>query len=250
LSNEVLMVNNVTKTFKLKTKGATKNIKNVLSRISRNRLIALEDVTFQVSKGEMLGIIGLNGGGKTTLLRTIAGLYQPDSGSITVRGRLAPLLHIGTGFQLEFNAKENIVISGMLLGISKSEISNKVKKILEFAELQEFSNMKLKNYSTGMKARLAFSTSLEVNPDILLVDEILAVGDISFREKSFNAFLSFKKNGKTILYTTHNLGMLTKLCDRVLLLHQGKNIMIGEPFTVLKKYKEISGQKDFQKNEV
>jgi len=238
MTKDVIVVDHVTKTFKFK-KSHQDTLKNKNNRFSENRLTALDNVSLKVSEGEVFGIIGFNGSGKTTLLRTIAGLYNPDSGNVQVTGRLAPLLHIGTGFNVELIASENIIMAGMLLGIPKSEIESKIDEIIEFAELQEFANMKLKNYSAGMKARLAFSTSLQVNPDILLVDEILAVGDISFKQKSFNEFLSFKKKGKTVLYTTHSMSMLPKLCNRVLLIHNGRVDMIGKPDDVIKRYMEI-----------
>jgi len=233
-----IVVENITKTFKL-----AKPIGEYIQRISNgkvsDRLVALDKVSFTVKEGEMFGVIGVNGSGKTTLLRTVAGIYKPDSGVVSVKGRMAPLLQIGTGFSNELNSSENIVLSGMLLGIPKSEMKKKISQIIEFAELQDFSGMKLMHYSSGMKARLAFSTALQVNADVLIVDEILAVGDMGFMEKSFNAFLSFKEKGKTILYSTHNLNKLPNLCDRVLLLNKGKIVMIDEPNKVIEKYKEI-----------
>jgi len=233
-----IIVENITKTFKL-----AKPIGEYLQRFNNgkvsDRLVALDKVSFTVKEGEMFGVIGVNGSGKTTLLRTVAGIYQPDSGVVSVKGRMAPLLQIGTGFSNELNSSENIILSGMLLGIPKSEMKKKISQIIEFAELQDFSGMKLMHYSAGMRARLAFSTALQVNADVLIVDEILAVGDMGFMEKSFNAFLSFKEKGKTILYSTHNLNKLPNLCDRVLLLNKGKIVMIDEPNKVIEKYREI-----------
>jgi len=204
-----------------------------------DKVVGLKNVSFNVLEGEMLGIIGLNGSGKTTLLRTIAGIYNPDTGSVHVKGRLAPILQIGIGFRDELNAKENIILLGMLMGFSKTEIIHKMDSILEYAELEDFADMKLRQFSAGMRARLSFSVALQVDPDILLIDEVLSVGDLVFREKSFDSFLSFKKNKKTIVYTTHNLNMISELSDRVLLLHHGKNVMIGKPDEVIEKYKEI-----------
>ena len=242
MENAVIHLEDVTKIFKITP--ATKK-SNVQQKSSTRSLKAIDKISFNVSKGEVLGIIGLNGSGKTTLLRLISGIYLPDSGTVRTNGKLAPLLQIGTGFHGELVARENIVMYGLLLGFTKGEIEKKVEKIIQFAELEEFSNMKLKHYSTGMRLRLAFSTALEVDPDILLVDEILAVGDIAFRKKSFNAFLSFKQKNKTIVYCSHNLDILSKLCDRVLLLHHGKSQMIGKPEEVISKYNEIqqSGNK-------
>ena len=239
-----IIVENLMKNFNLTTgQHNFRNLRNLLHGEVQNKLIALNDISFNVSKGEMMGIIGLNGSGKTTLLRTIAGIYVADKGNIQIKGLMAPLLHIGTGFNNELNAKENITLYGMLLGVSKPDITSRIKSIIEYAELENFSEMKLLHYSSGMRARLAFSTALQINPDILLVDEILSVGDIAFRKKSFNSFLSFKEKGKTILFATHNLGSLSKMCDRVMLLEKGKLIAIGKPEEIVKLYQERSQPK-------
>jgi len=232
---------NITKSFRFNQKG----IKNFFSKSKSNgnKFFALDNVSFEVPKGKMYAIIGLNGSGKTTLLRVLAGIYKPDSGSVKIQGKLAPILHTGTGFNDEFTAKENIITSGIVLGIKKSEIKQKVDKIIKFAELEKFENQKLKHYSSGMKARLACSTALEINPDVLLMDEILSTGDIRFREKSFQSFLSFKEQGKTILYTTHSLPMVSELADKALLIHKGKILMNDEPEVVISKYRELNPKK-------
>ena len=239
-----VLLENVSKFFK---KNEGKFTFGIFNKDDRNLLKAVDDVSFNVKKGEMLGIIGLNGSGKTTLLRTIAGIYPPDKGTVIINGKLAPLLQIGVGFYNELFAKDNIILYGMLLGMKKSEITKKVDYIISFAELNEFKDMKLKYYSSGMRARLAFSTAMQIESDILLVDEVLSVGDLPFREKSFDSFLSFKKEGKTILYTSHNLIMLEKLCDRVLLLSKGSAIMIGSPVEVIIKYREMVSTKSNKK---
>lgn len=242
-NQDVIVLKNITKHFsKIDQKGIFDVLRNkgpLESKDTQNEITALDDISFTVKKGQVIGIIGLNGGGKTTLLRMISGILQPDSGTIKVTGKISPLLQLGVGFHEELIASENIVMFGMLLGMTKNEIKQKVDKIIEFAGLQQFQLMKLKHYSAGMRVRLAFSTALEIDPDILLVDEVLSVGDEIFRKKSFDAFTSFKKKGKTILYTTHNITIMTRLSDRVLLIHQGKLVMDGEPRTVLEKYKEI-----------
>ncbi len=230
-------VKNLTKVFIVVKRTATLSL--VKKTFNNSKLKALDNITFSVEEGEMIGIIGRNGSGKTTLLRMIAGIYQPDGGSVSVRGKLAPVLQIGTGFNKELDAKENVMLYGLLLGLSKNEINKKFSKIVEFAELDRFSNMKLKHYSTGMRARLAFSTALEIDPDILLVDEILSVGDQSFKEKSFEAFLKFKEMKKTILYTSHNVKKMPTLCDRVLLLDHGRLIAIGNPKETIEKYQHL-----------
>jgi len=237
-------LNNVSKSFKLDTKqGISKLIKRTTNFKEQKSILALDAISFTVPKGEVLSIIGLNGSGKSTLLRTIAGVYKPDSGYVKVNGSLSPLMQLGAGFQLELNAHENIVMNGMLLGISKPDIEDKVENILEFAELERFSNMKLKHYSSGMKTRLAFATAIQIDPDILLVDEILAVGDKDFQKKSYESFLSFKNKNKTILHATHTLQRVPDFSDRVLLLDKGKNVMIGKPDEVIKKYMDIKSSK-------
>jgi len=240
LENFAIRVNNITKTFKLpKPQGVTNIFKGKLNSSGSEVFTALNEISFTVKKGEILGIIGFNGSGKTTLLRVISGVYKPDSGSVKINGQISPLLQLGAGFQGDLAAEENIIMNGMLFGLPKSSIKEKVKDIIEFAELEKFSQMKLKHYSTGMKARLTFATAMQINPDILLVDEIQAVGDKNFKEKSYQTFLSFKKNNKTIIHTTHNLSKLSEYSDRVLLLHQGKNVMIGNPEEVIKKYMDL-----------
>jgi len=201
--------------------------------------LALDDVSFTVKKGEVLGIIGLNGSGKSTLLRIIAGVYKPNIGKVQVNGRLSPLLQLSAGFQAELNASENIISNGLLLGVSKSFIKENVEKIIQYAELEKFSEMKIKHYSSGMKARLGFSIAMHINPDILLVDEIMSVGDKNFRKKSFESFLSLKKEKKTILLATHNLETLSTLCDRVLVLQKGKMVIMGDPEETIAKYKTM-----------
>jgi len=208
----------------------------------KENLIALDDLTFSVKKGEVFGILGNNGSGKTTLLKLISEIYLPDSGSVKTFGRIAPLLQIGTGFHNELTADENIVNYGLLLGIKKQEIKKKIKDIIEFAELQKFVNMKIKHYSTGMKTRLAFSVAMQVNPDILLLDEVLSVGDIVFKRKSYQAFLKFKEKGKTIIFTSHNLVSISEICDRVMILDKGKIVDIGEPTEMIQKYKELTNK--------
>lgn len=227
----------ISKSFKISEK---KGLFRFLSASRKKKSFqAIHDISFSVKKGEVLGIIGTNGSGKTTLLRIISGIYKPDSGNVKVNGRLSQLMQIGAGFQGDLGPKENIIINGMLLGLSKSQIEGKIDAILEYGDLKNFTNFKLKHFSSGMKARLAFATAMQVDPDILLVDEIMSVGDKNFREKSYNTFLSFKEKNKTILMATHNLGNLTQICDRVLLLNKGKKVLIGPPEEVIKKYEEI-----------
>jgi len=245
MEEDAVIVEKVTKFFKI-----NKKIRFFGNYENSNVITALDDISFTIKKGEMLGIMGLNGSGKTTLLRTIAGIYKPDFGSIKVKGILAPLLQIGTGFNAELTAHENIMMYCLLLGLKKHEIKHRTRSIIEFAELGRFSEMKLKNYSSGMRARLAFSCALQVNPDILLVDEALAVGDRAFREKSYEEFLSFKKNGKTILYTTHSTEKISELADKVLILNKGKVRFIGNPDEAIQKYNKIIMRKKERRDEI
>jgi len=237
MENIAINVDKVSKSFKNDNQSRIFNRK--INQKLKSKLFSLQEISFTVKRGEILGIIGLNGSGKTTLLRIIAGIYPPDTGTVTINGKLSPLLHIGTGFVGDLNAKENIIMNGMLLGISKSEILTRVESIIKYAELENFLNLKLKYFSVGMRARLAFSTAMQINPDILLVDEIMSVGDKNFRKKSYETFLSFKKNQKTIVHVTHNLERLVEFSDRILLLHKGEMVMIGQPQEVINRYNEI-----------
>jgi len=234
-----IRVENVSKEFKIvKPRG----VSGLLMRADPNKyraFLALNGISFTVKKGEVLGIIGLNGSGKTTLLRIIAGAYKPNMGRVQINGRLSPLMQLASGFLGELSARENIIMNGLLLGVSKSYIQNKVDDIIQYAELEEFSEMKVQHYSSGMLSRLGFSIAMQINPDILLVDEIMSVGDKDFRKKSYESFLSLKKEKKTILHATHNLELLEEFSDKVLLINKGKLIMIGKPAEAIKAYMEI-----------
>lgn len=228
MNKDSIIVENLVKTFK-----APKNFND-----KSNLIYALNSISFSVEKGQILGIIGKNGSGKTTLLRTVSGIYNPTSGNITVNGKLAPVLQIGIGFRNEISCVENIIMYGLLLGLQKDEIKSKVRSILEFADLEDFAKMKLKYFSSGMRTRLAFATAMQIKSEIFLVDEILAVGDMDFKQKSFDEFMRLKKEGKTIIHTTHNLSAVEKFSDKVLFLDRGKQIEIGDPKEVVSKYKK------------
>ena len=235
MKETAIELKNISKVFDVQTKKL-----GSVSNGESKKLVALSDVSLEISQGETVALLGLNGSGKTTLLRVMSGIYEPESGSVKVTGRLAPLLQIGTGFNVELDAKDNIKMYGLLLGFSKQEIESKIDSIIEFAGLQKFSKMKIKNYSTGMRARLGFATAFQINPDILLVDEVLAVGDENFRRKSFKEFFKFKEQGKTIVFTTHNLNWVSKLADKAALLSDGKLIEFGSPSEVLEKYESLT----------
>ena len=192
-------------------------------------LQALDDVSFNVKHGEIFGIIGRNGGGKTTLLRIISRIYAPDSGSVDVKGSIIPVLALGLGFHPELTAITNIYQSSVLLGFKKAEISKRVDEIIKFAELEKFADTKVKNFSAGMQMRLAFATSVLVDPDILLLDEVFAVGDINFQKKCFDTIMDFKKRGKAIIFVSHDMTSVRNFCDTVMFLKEGKVGLIGSP---------------------
>jgi ABC-type polysaccharide/polyol phosphate transport system ATPase subunit len=241
MESVAIELKNVSKSFEINSQKGIFSLfqKAKTERRKFKRLTALEDISFTIQRGETIGVMGLNGQGKTTLLKIIAGIYKPDSGTVSVHGKLAPLLQVGTGFNNELDATENIIIYGMLLGFKKNEIQAKIDKIIKFAELEKFRHMKLKNFSSGMRARLGFATALEVEPDIMLVDEVLSVGDQAFREKSYNAFLAFKKNNKTVVFTAHSDTLISELSDRVILIDKGHIAKIGKSEEVIPVYKEI-----------
>lgn len=239
-----IKLENVTKVFS----SFQNKLTDILSNREAQKIIALKDVSLTTKRGDTVGLIGLNASGKTTLLRVISGIYSPDSGLVQVDGKLSPLLQIGTGFNMELDAVDNVILYGMLLGFTKKQIKSKIDAILEFAELEQFRDMRLKNFSSGMRARLGFATAFQVNPDIILVDEVLAVGDEAFREKSFQAFLSMKNQKKTIVFTSHNLVTVKEIADRVILLDKGRIIKMGTPDEVIPFYREIIKKTKLPKN--
>jgi ABC-type polysaccharide/polyol phosphate transport system ATPase subunit len=207
-------------------------------RTTYERNEALRDVTFAVEQGEFFGVSGPNGSGKSTLLRILAGIYVPDSGQVRVRGLLSPFIELGVGFNLELNARDNIRINGTLAGLTTRQLDQKFEEILAFSELERFVDQKLKNYSSGMLMRLAYSIAIQIPFDILLLDEVLAVGDESFQAKCFASFERFKEEGKTVVLVTHALDLLDRFCDRVLLLDHGVVRSIGPPDEVIEAYRE------------
>jgi ABC-type polysaccharide/polyol phosphate transport system ATPase subunit len=205
-------------------------------RRKADRLVALDDLSFEVTPGEFFGIVGRNGSGKSTLLKCLAGIYRVDHGAIHMRGRLSTFIELGVGFNPDLAARDNVLINGIMLGLSPREALRRFDRIIEFAELEEFVDLKLKNYSSGMHVRLAFSVMAQVDADVLLIDEVLAVGDASFQQKCFDVFRTMKDAGKTILFVTHDMGAVTRFCDRALLLERGRIELIGEPEAVGVQY--------------
>ena len=203
----------------------------------------MKDLSFEVKKGEVVGLVGSNGAGKSTLLKVVAGVMKPTSGVVTCLGKICPMLELGAGFDMELTARENIYLNGAVMGYSKEFISSKFDEIVEFSELSDFLDVPVKNFSSGMMARLAFSIATVVEPDILIVDEILSVGDAAFQEKSSKKMQEMIGGGTTVLFVSHSISQIRKLCDRVIWLEHGKMIMDGEPEEVCNKYLQSQKEK-------
>jgi len=210
---------------------------NILRKNTYEELYALRDINLKVAEGEFLGIIGKNGAGKSTLLKVIARVLEPTSGTVSVNGTIAPFLELGVGFQGELTVKDNVILYGALLGMSRQEIERKYDWIIDFSGLERFVDAKLKNLSAGMQVRLGFSITVSVECPILLVDEVLAVGDIDFQQKCYDCFKNFKKDRRTILFVSHDLNAVEKFCDRVVLLENGRIEAQGESEAVIAKYR-------------
>jgi ABC-2 type transport system ATP-binding protein len=207
-------------------------------------LWGLRDVSLEVGKGESWGIIGHNGAGKSTLLKVVSGVIKPAVGRVSVRGRIAPLIELSAGFDKELTGRENVYLNASILGLSRKEIDEKYERIVAFSELEDFINAPVRSYSSGMVARIGFSIVTEVNADILIVDEVLAVGDWRFKKKSKERILEFKKGGGTVLFVSHQTEEVKRLCDRVLWLDHGRMKMIGDPETVVGEYEREQAGKE------
>jgi ABC-type polysaccharide/polyol phosphate transport system ATPase subunit len=235
-----ISLNNVTQRFRV-IHERPDTLRELFSKFFKKRFSfhhfeAVSGVSFDVHQGEIVGLIGRNGSGKSTLLKIVAGVYRPTSGSVTVNGSLAPMIELGAGMHHELTGRENILLNGLLMGYSKELMLKREQKIVEFADIGEFIDAPVKQYSSGMYMRLAFAVATEVDPDILVVDEILAVGDSKFQEKCLNRLRSFRDRGKTILFVTHTLQQVESYCDRVILLEKGKMILDGSPAEAIKAY--------------
>jgi ABC-type polysaccharide/polyol phosphate transport system ATPase subunit len=234
-------VSGVSKSFRIPHERRTylkEYILHPFRRVTYERNDALKNVSFEVEQGEFFGIFGPNGSGKSTLLRILAGIYVQDSGHVRVNGLLSPFIELGVGFDVELTARDNIKINTTLAGLTKRELERTFDDILEFAELERFVDQQLKNYSSGMLMRLAFAIAIQIPFDLLLLDEVLAVGDESFQQKCFATFDRFKEEGKTIILVTHQLELLNHFCDRVLLLENGVVRAAGPPEEVIEGYRE------------
>ncbi len=239
-SDVALKVENVSKSFRLPTEQAS-GIKQAF--INRMRGIkgykeqrTLKNISFEVKKGEFFGIVGRNGAGKSTLLKIISQIYTPDSGKITVNGSLVPFIELGVGFNPELTGRENVYLNGAMLGFSKDEVSEMYDDIVDFAELEEFMDQKLKNYSSGMQVRLAFSVAIKAQGDILVLDEVLAVGDEAFQRKCFSYFAELKRMKKTVILVTHSMDNITRFCDKAIMIEGGKIVERGSVKDVSERY--------------
>ena len=239
----VITVENISKRFYIPHEKKTTLFQNIVGLVKRQfdyeEFWALKNISFEVKEGEALGIIGRNGSGKSTLLKILAKVLYPDSGSITINGKVAPFLELGVGFQPELTAQENVYIYSSILGLSRKRVNKIYDEIFEFAELKKFENMKLKNFSSGMYVRLAFSTAIYAVPDILLIDEVLTVGDKAFQKKCFNKINEFKAEGKTIVFVSHNLDIVKQLCQRSLLLNEGRIVTMDDTEKAINDYLAI-----------
>jgi ABC-type polysaccharide/polyol phosphate transport system ATPase subunit len=204
------------------------------------RLLALDGVSFEVERGEFFGVVGRNGSGKSTLLRCLAGIYHLDGGSIAAAGRVSPFIELGVGFNPELTARDNVILNALMLGLTPREARERFDAIIEFAELEDFLDLRLKNYSSGMQVRLGFSVAIQVPSEVLLVDEVLAVGDASFQQKCFEQFHRLKDEGRTVVFVTHDMGAVERFCDRAMLLERGRVVDIGKPEAIARHYNELN----------
>lgn len=243
-------IHNISKVYKLYDKPSDR-LKEALA-LSRKKIYtehyALNDVSFQVNKGETVGIIGTNGAGKSTLLKIITGVLNPTSGRLNVNGRISALLELGAGFNMEYSGIENVYLNGTMCGFTKDEVDAKLDDILKFADIGNFVHQPVKTYSSGMFVRLAFAVAINIDPEILIVDEALSVGDVFFQAKCYKKFEEFKKNGKTILLVTHSLGSVEKYCDKVVLLNKGSKVGEGLPHEMIDLYKKLLVNPEFDES--
>ena len=243
MEDSIISVENVSMEFRLYKEQVDSLkeffIKKVKRELSYDEFWALKNINFEVKRGDSFGIVGTNGSGKSTLLKTIAGVLKPTKGKITVRGSVAPMIELGAGFDFDLTARENIFLNGAMLGYDKKMLTEKFDEIIEFAELQEFVDVPIKNYSSGMVTRLGFSIATIQIPDVLIVDEILAVGDFRFQEKCEKRINNMLSQGTTLLLVSHNTEQVERMCNKALLLSHGDPIMCGDSKAVCDKYREM-----------
>ncbi|MCR5103836.1 MAG: ABC transporter ATP-binding protein [Eubacterium sp.] len=244
MSETVLKVDNVSMRFNL-SKEKHDSLKEYFIAMMRKELVfnefwALTDVSFELERGDRIGILGLNGAGKSTLLKVIAGVFKPTKGTVERQGVLAPLIELGAGFDPQYTGKENIYLYGACLGYSHKFIDEKIDEIIDFSEIREFIDVPLKNYSSGMKARLGFAIATIVEPDMLILDEVLSVGDAKFKKKSEKKLMSLLDKGVTVLFVSHNIEQVRKICNKAIILEKGKMIDYGDVASVTAHYEKLT----------
>lgn len=241
----VIKFRNVNKSFRIYKNKANSLKEQLIVNIFKKRKLeveeykVLENINFDIEKGETIGIIGQNGAGKSTTLKLIAKILYPDTGEIEVKGKISSLIEVGAGFHPDLSGRENVYLYASIIGVSKKEVDERYDDIVKFAEIEEFMDSPVKNYSSGMYMRLAFSVSVHVDPEILLIDEVLAVGDANFQEKCINKIQEFKKKGKTIVFVSHDMNAIKLICDRVFFIHKGGKMVQGTTDEMIKLYNEI-----------
>ena len=246
-AEDLVVVQNVSKSFNHpheQVHTLKEHAVRPFKRRGSDRFEALKDVSFSVKRGEFFGIVGRNGSGKSTLLKCMAGIYGTDRGQIEIGGRVSTFIELGVGFNPDLAARDNVVLNGIMLGLTPREAKDRFDSVIEFAELEDFIDLKLKNYSSGMQVRLAFSVMVHVDADILLIDEVLAVGDAAFQQKCFDVFFHLKDEGKTILFVTHDMPAVQRFCDRAMLLERGVVRLIDSPERVANHYVEVNFGRD------
>lgn len=243
-NGDAIVVEGVSKKFRIpKEKKLTvfEHLAGLLGRgsSSYDEFMALQDVSFTVKHGETFGVIGPNGCGKSTMLKVLAGVLYPDSGRVEINGKIAPFLELGVGFQPELSARDNVYLYGAIMGLTHKEVDQRYEEIMDFSEMKRFENMKLRNFSSGMYVRLAFATAIQTNPDVMLVDEVLSVGDESFQKKCGEKIEEIRRAGKTILLVSHSLATVRSLCSRCMLMNRGQVVALGETKGVLAEYERM-----------
>ncbi len=238
-----ISVQGVSKTFRLPHQQYStlkERVLHPLRSTTYDELHAVKNVSLEIAEGEFFGIVGRNGSGKSTLLKCIAGIYGVDSGQIAIAGRLSPFIELGVGFNPDLNARDNVIINAIMLGLSRRQAMERFDQVVAFAELEEFMDLRLKNYSSGMLVRLAFATAIQVDAEILLIDEVLAVGDAAFQQKCFEEFFRLKREGRTIVFVSHDMFSVERFCDRAMLMERGDPVRIDDPRVVARAYHELN----------
>jgi ABC-type polysaccharide/polyol phosphate transport system ATPase subunit len=236
-------VEHVSKTFRLPHRQYStlkERALHPLRSTTYDELHAVQDISLEIAEGEFFGIVGRNGSGKSTLLKCIAGIYGVDQGLISIAGRLSPFIELGVGFNPDLNARDNVVINAIMLGLTRKQAMARFEHVVAFAELEGFMDLRLKNYSSGMLVRLAFATAIQVDAEILLIDEVLAVGDAAFQQKCFEEFFRLKREGKTIVFVSHDMYSVERFCNRAMLMEQGRMTKIGDPREIGRAYHELN----------